>query len=114
MKHDNVWVNKEGKRIKIKELENSHLMNIIKLIERNYIKAIGFYLIGPGPRGEMAQDAFDREFDILDEGGPSGFHKQYDILVEEADRRGIDDREQRENRLMSLDLAVLQIVSKAR
>jgi hypothetical protein len=103
------WVTKDKQKIKIKDLTDSHLMNVIFLIERNYAKTIAFYLYGPQPRGEMACDAFDREFDQLDEGGPSYFHPSYDPLVEEAEKRGLDNIEQRNERNLNLELQVLNI-----
>ena len=108
--NEKIWTTKEGKKIRISILEDRHLMNIIKLIERQYARTIGSYLVGPQPRGEMAQDAFDQEFDALDQGGPSEFNEQYDFLVEEAEKRKLVNRKARENRLMNLDLVVLSIV----
>jgi hypothetical protein len=102
------WKTKDGREILIKDLEDSHLMNIIKLIERNYAKAIGTYLIGPGPSGEMAQDAFDREFDKLNEEGPYGFNESYEALIDEADKREIDSSENRKYRLLGLDITILK------
>jgi hypothetical protein len=109
-----VWKTKEGRLIQIVELENGHLLNIIRLIERMHAAALTAYMIGPEPQGEMAKDAFDREFDALDEEGPSGFHEQYDLLCEEADRRRIDSPEIRRDRLAALDLLVLDRVARRR
>lgn len=103
------WTTKGGKTIKITDMTDSHLMNTIRFIERQYARTIGFYLCSPGPQGEMAQDAFDREFDQLDEEGVSGFNEKYDYLTEEADRRGIDNRKIRMDRQLALDVAVLNI-----
>jgi len=106
------WTTREGETIPIEKLTDSHLMNCIRLLERLYARTIGLYLIGPGPQGEMAQDAFDREFDALDEGGPETINESYTDLVEEADARGIDNRRTRDDRRLSLDLAVLQAVTR--
>lgn len=106
------WTTRDGNIIKISDMSDSHLMNTIKLIERKYTKTVGVYLTGPRPSGEMAQDAFDEEFDYLNEEGPNGYNEAYDFLVEEAARRGIDNQELRETRLLNLDLQLLATVFK--
>ena len=102
------WTTKDGTKISIPQLEDSHLMNIIRLLERQYALTISAYLCGPEPSGDMAQDCFDREFDTLNEGGPSALNPQYDELIEEADKRGLDSRDSRMNRQAALDVAVLR------
>ncbi len=106
------WTTKTGQKILISKMTDSHLMNTIRLVARSYAKAIGFYLLSPGPQGEMAQEAFDREFDDLDEGGPSVYNDKYDALTEEADNRGLDDPDSRQKRMLLLDLAVMEVATR--
>jgi hypothetical protein len=102
------WVTKDGTEIPIPELEDYHLMNIIRLLERQHAYTIAAYVYGPEPRGDMAKDAFEREFDTLDEEGPSAIDTRYDELTEEADGRRLDNREARMNRQLALGLAVIR------
>jgi hypothetical protein len=106
------WTTRDGTTVRITDMPDTHLMNTIRLIERGHARAIGFYLLSPGPQGEMAKDAFDQEFDDLDEGGPAAFNEKYDPLTEEADKRGLDTREKRQDRQIALDLAVLQLATR--
>ncbi len=63
-----VWVTKDKQHIPITELEGQHLENIVKMLIRqahvDIRKTQSFYLSCPMPHGEMAQDAFDAEFDF--------------------------------------------------
>ena len=64
----NVWVTKEGHRILFEDLGDRHLENIVKMLVRkarqDIAETTAFYLSCLKPRGEMAQDAFDKEFDF--------------------------------------------------
>ena len=62
-----IWTTADGKRIHKSKIDDRHLINIasylLKAAEAEAAKLTRFYLTTPGPRGEMAQDAFDRELD---------------------------------------------------
>lgn len=63
-----VWTCRDGRRIRIKEMETSHVRNALAMLKRK--GAIGLntvrpYLVGPGPSGEGAQMTFEAEFDEL-------------------------------------------------
>lgn len=63
------WKTKDGREIPIKDLGDGHLENILNLLIRHaVVKRCQTELayLRPafgGPRGDMAQDAFDQEFD---------------------------------------------------
>ena len=62
-----VWKMKDGTKIKIKDMEDSHVLNAYKMLRRNGwigISELVTYL-GPGPSGEVAQEAFERECDYV-------------------------------------------------
>lgn len=67
-----IWKTKEGKEILIKDLEDSHLDNILKLMERKakskINKLVNFYAGVAPPSGEMASYAFEQEMDQAFEG----------------------------------------------
>jgi hypothetical protein len=108
------WICKDGTQVRIEEMTDAHLMNAIKLLERFYACTVGGYMLGPEPRGEMAQDAFEQEFDALCEAGPEALAPQYDVLVEEAERRGLDTEKQRQQRRCGGEMVVLDYVVKAK
>jgi hypothetical protein len=99
----NTWTTKDGRVLLISEMEDSHLLNAIHLMERVWAAYVLQYVAGPQPSGDLAQEAFDMEFDRLSEGGPGIVNEKYGLLVQESDRRMIDGPEARRARLMLLD-----------
>lgn len=61
------WTKKDGTKILIRDMDNEHLLNSIKMLKRFAIhiqrQVELFYMRRPQPTGEAAQDCFDREFD---------------------------------------------------
>lgn len=59
------WTTKDGRKIKVKDLTDSHLLNIQRMLcqqvedEKHYSSVIGTFW---APQGEMAQDAFEYEW----------------------------------------------------
>lgn len=93
-----IWVTREGQYIPIHELDDEHLVNIVRLLHRratNYvIKTRRFYLSCAEPRGEMAQVAFDQEFEYwCGDGDPEwDFLNRQPVwphLAKEMARRGL-------------------------
>lgn len=88
------WKTKDGKIIKIKDMEDNHLINCIKFIEKNaeqYVNGMkNFYMSCPSPNGEMANDCFEQEFDEvmeLDVDDLLEKNSKYKLMVKEAKKR---------------------------
>ena len=97
-KANEYWVTKDGQRIRIHEIEDSHLINILRFLRKSCEKrrrfAEAYMLSGPGPRGDAACDAFDAELNQITEGDwrqfiPKDRALQVHNLEEEAERRGL-------------------------
>ena len=58
---EDTWITKEGKCIKFRDLEDSHLANIIRMLQRNEAAMWS----GIGPQGDAAQDAWQSELSSL-------------------------------------------------
>lgn len=59
---EDIWVTKEGEHIKYRDLRDSHLANIIRMLNRN----LSAMYSGIGPRGDAAQDAWRYEVSTLE------------------------------------------------
>jgi len=99
VKGNEYWVTKDGQRLRIREIEDSHLVNILRLLRRNCEKrrklAETQMFCGPGPRGDAACDAFDAELDQIMDGDwrqfiPRSRAIQVQNLEDEAERRGLE------------------------
>jgi|CXWL01.1.fsa_nt_gi hypothetical protein len=97
MTNRKTWTKKDGTKIRIKDMDDGHLFNTIKMLERNAsVKAYYFALL-PEPNGEHAQDAFANECAMLGDMGPEelAFYFYTDIypdLVDEYHRRSKRER----------------------
>lgn len=83
-----VWTTREGDKIPIADLEDSHLLNIIGFLRRTappVWEVMGGYM----PQGEMAQMAYWQEWDQLED-EPASLHPQWIQLTQEAEDRGLD------------------------
>ena len=80
-----VWTTADGKSIRICDMDNGHLLNTIRLLERmadtdaGYAAAFAELDIGP--------DAYEWVNDCSNTGD---YYPIYDDMVEEALRRGLD------------------------
>jgi len=106
----------QGFYIPVAELGDTHLANIVALLRRRAAKqataqvaeTLSFYLTCPGPRGEMAQVAFEQELDYWIDGrtyehaGDPVVRMQQNILedmpiwphlTQEMDRRNKGDQD---------------------
>lgn len=69
------WTTKEGLKIPINKMENSHLLNTIKMIERTAERehqlALNMgYQMSCTLQGEMAIDEIESKLSFLEENGP--------------------------------------------
>lgn len=94
-KQTKLWTTKEGDRIRLCDLEDSHLLNILNMLRRRASYISDFrtrsFLSLPEPSSDHAQDCYDMELDQLMEEDvedelPPIFHN----LTLECIRRGLD------------------------
>jgi hypothetical protein len=86
-----IWETKDGRRVRVRDMEDGHLVNTIHLLNRAYerrLLSLAFLIDGPGgPQGDGAQDCAAREMATAEECGPGLEYPTYDALCDEADRR---------------------------
>lgn len=95
MSNMKMWKQRDGKKIRIKDMTNSHLMNVIGLLLRYSSQEKSYSLCNfPSFNGEMAQYYAEQEWDALNEIDDWEFAEmEYPIfkdLVGEAERRELD------------------------
>jgi len=64
----NIWITREGEKILISEMKDSHLINTFKMLKRKgFISpaTLNAYVFGSYPNGDMAQLAFDQEYTAI-------------------------------------------------
>lgn len=62
------WKTQDGRLIPVCEMTTQHIKNSLNMLKLNgYIglRTLNFYLYGPRPIGNGAQDAFDSEFNSI-------------------------------------------------
>jgi hypothetical protein len=97
-----IWTCKDGRRVRICDMDNQHLVNTVRMLERKMEDAQSAMnpFMYPPPQGEMALMAWENEcaryhegsFD--DDGGDltyllSSRHPLYEPLLDELERRGL-------------------------
>lgn len=93
-KQTNLWTTKNGRKIRICDMEDDHLDNTISMLER-YGKAKENYLISSGYealcclQGECAIMSVEQDLMYLEEHGldPCEIHPLYENLLNEKRRR---------------------------
>jgi len=98
VKGNEFWVTKEKKRLRIRDIDDGHLVNILRFLRRR-CEAIRTHrslqmLEGPGPRGDAACMAFDAELDHMESRSwrqflPKDRRDQVRNLEREAAKRGL-------------------------
>ncbi|MER6605871.1 hypothetical protein ABT282_08120 [Streptomyces sp. NPDC000927] len=89
---DEIWVNANGERLRLDDMEPRYCGNVRALLMRNagsYLDHLMWSMTrGPGPSGDMACDAFDRAFDELLEASndPETWMREQPLLVALARR----------------------------
>ena len=91
-----MWTTRDGAKIRIKDMEDSHLINTIKMLQRGAelrrSKVVASFLCGPEPSGDIASFQFDRDFDAaLDSTFEDFLPDIFDDLDAERERRGIEE-----------------------
>ncbi len=90
-----LWMTQNKELIPVKDMSDGHLLNTLRLLRRvansHLDNQIKMYLNAPPLLGEMAQDAFDREFDELTEKDWKALYNEeaLDVLLSEAHKRGL-------------------------
>lgn len=91
-----VWVTKDGRKIPIKKMTNSHLLNTIRFLDRNFermreARFLEACLAEDWFNGEMAQLSCEQEQDRLDRAtGPDDLDSRYEEMIDEAERRNLE------------------------
>jgi hypothetical protein len=83
------WKQKNGKKIKVKNMTNEHIINCIKMLRRNDFidpEIVNVYLKCTPPSSDAAQDCFDREFEFVLSKIPC---KWITIFKKELKQRGV-------------------------
>ena len=94
-KQTKIWKTKDGRKIRICDMTDQHLLNSIKLLiragERVKTEVLNYY---PSFNGEMAQMEVDRQLDMIIEMDPVDFaESEYPILTYllfDAERRKLN------------------------
>ena len=93
-----VWVTRDGRRIKVKDMEDAHLVDTVRMLRRwakfkVELQVLQFLRL-PEPTGDMALMAYDRELDALLERTPDDLLKQtvrtWPALLRELRRRKLE------------------------
>jgi len=85
-KQTRIWVTKEGQRLRICDMTDSHLDNTITMFDRA-LGSLQRNLPYPCFNGEMAQYYAEMEWDRLMESSPDEQWPIYNNLVEDKHRR---------------------------
>ncbi len=81
------WTCKDGRKIRIKDMDDGHLTNTIKFLKRQHAQALD--ISPPCFQGEMAQMYAEQEYDNRMSSEVWDLFPIYMDMVEEAERRGL-------------------------
>jgi hypothetical protein len=85
-----MWKTRSGRKIRIKDMDDSHLMNSIRMLERMHGHSVSeLYSLSCFIQGEQASLDIDNAIAQAEDGGPSESYPIYDDLMEEAVKRGL-------------------------
>lgn len=84
-----IWVTREGKKIKVKDMTDSHLLNSIKYLDRR-LESMKITMPYPNFNGEMAQFCAEQDWDHFQNSEPSDYWPIYETLCKEISKRGLD------------------------
>ncbi len=82
------WTKKDGTKIRIKDMDDKHLMNTIRMLERSYEENLYMMMAGAASlQGDMACYYAEQAIDDAFAHPETIMHPLYDDLTEEATRR---------------------------
>jgi hypothetical protein len=84
-----IWTTRDGRKLRICDMSDSHLIRAIKLCERSH-RAAQLQLPYPEFNGEMAQFYAESDWMRFQDSGPEESAPLYLDLCAEADRRGLE------------------------
>lgn len=82
-----IWCNADGQILRLDEMEPDYCARVrafcLRQAEAAHATLMYEMTLGPGPSGEVAQDAFEAEFDTLEQAGerPQEWLAQQDLLI---------------------------------
>ena len=94
-KQTKLWTTKDGRRVRICDLHDTHLVNTINMLRRvaaaKQVQTSLFYTVGPQPSGEMAQACYeDEQQRAWDATWEDYVHRLYPSLLLDFARRELD------------------------
>ena len=94
-KQTKLWTDKNGRRVRICDLHDNHLVNTINMLRRaaaaKQVQTSLFYTFGPEPSGEQAQCRYGDEQQLAWEATWEDYvHKLYPPLLLDFARRELD------------------------
>jgi hypothetical protein len=94
MKNETIWKTKDGIELKLEEIENEHLLNILKYLRKRAIvkkaETDKEYITCTAPEAMHASDLFSKEMDhIFSKSVQSYLDKRYYLFYREAEKRGL-------------------------
>lgn len=84
------WKTRDGRVLNIKDMETSHIINCIKMLEDDECvgkREVIDILSGPFPTGDMASLEFDR---VIDQASEMYVCDELDWFKEELEKRGVN------------------------
>lgn len=84
------WTTKDGREIPVRLMDNGHLLNTIRMLERAAEQKVQDFMEYPMPNGDMAVMAWEQEFGRMCDAEVEDFFPIYKYLIAEAARRGLD------------------------
>jgi hypothetical protein len=82
-----LWKTRDGTKIRIRDLDDEHLLNILRLLDRVHEHNVAQWISIPPPHGDIAQDCWEREMDtMLEADAALSFPIYADLWTEALDR----------------------------
>ncbi len=96
-KQTKLWTTKDGRKIRICDMEDSHLVNTIKMVAKNgemnltiqTLRILHYIEDAPDGAAMCAEIESDRMFSALEEKDYSSFCPLWDNLINEAEDRDL-------------------------